>query len=579
MGIPLRVLIVEDSEEDADLLMGELRRGGFELAFERVETSETIIAALNKQSWDIVFSDYTMPRFLGTDALFLVRERGLDVPFIFVSGTIGEDTAVAAMKAGAQDYIMKGNLKRLLPAVKRELHEAAGRRERKRMEERIHHLAYHDILTDLPNRALFYDRLQQAILIGQRERRPLVLLLMDLNRFKEVNDTFGHHYGDLLLQQIGPRMRRCLRESDTIARVGGDEFAILLPNTRLEGAGLTARKILKAFKAPFVLKEATVEVGVSIGIAIYPDHGGECDGLFQRADKAMYAAKQAGGGYRIYLPKHEKSNPCRLMLMGKLGHAIAHGEMELYYQPQWSLKKNRVIGVEALSRWLDPQLGWIAPDRFISLTEQTGLIKPFTQWILKTVCHEYEERKKAGLNLSVSVNLSAKNLQEPRFPDQVAELIQTGRFEPSLLEFEITESMIMVNPAISMQVLGRLNAMGISLVIDNFGAGYSSLSYLKKLPVQKIKIDKSFIVDLGNKGDIVIVHSIINMGHSLGLEVIAEGVEDEFTKDLLEAFGCDVIQGYHIGHPLPSEELIHRLNRGTAPGDLKKRPGKLSPKV
>ncbi|MDC4225797.1 MAG: EAL domain-containing protein [Candidatus Manganitrophus sp.] len=265
--------------------------------------------------------------------------------------------------------------------------------------------------------------------------------------------------------------------------------------------------------------------------------------------------------------------------MGKLRHAIEHGEMELYYQPQWSLTKNRVIGVEALSRWLDPQLGWIAPDRFISLTEQTGLIKPFTQWILKTVCNEYEEWKKAGLNLSVSVNLSAKNLQEPRFPDQVAELIQPGRFEPSLLEFEITESMIMVNPAISMQVLGRLNAMGISLVIDDFGTGYSSLSYLKKLPVQKIKIDKSFIVDLGNKGDIVIVHSIINMGHSLGLEVIAEGVEDEFTKDLLEAFGCDVIQGYHIGHPLPSEELIYMLNRGTAPGDLKKRPRKLSPKA
>lgn len=563
MLTPLRVLIVEDSEEDAELLVEELRRGGFDPIFERVDTSEGMINALESQNWDIVFSDYTMPHFIGTDALACVKERERDVPFIFVSGTIGEDTAVAAMKAGAQDYIMKGNLKRLLPVVKRELHEAAGRRERKRAEERVHYLAYHDVLTDLPNRTLFYDRLHQALLISHREGQPLALLLLDLNRFKEVNDTFGHHYGDLLLRQIGPRLRSCLRESDTIARVGGDEFTILLPNTHVKGANATARKILKTLETPFALKEATVEVGASIGVAFYPDHGEEGDVLFQRADTAMYVVKQAGGGYAVYAPQHEQSNPGRLMLRGKLRHAIEQGELELYYQPLMSLKTNRVIGVEALSRWLHPQLGWIPPDQFIPLAEQTGLIKPFTQWVLKTVCRQCEEWREAGLSFFISVNLSARNLQEARLPDQVAELIQTGGMQPGLLEFEITESMIMVNPTRAIEILTRLNAMGIPLAIDDFGTGYSSLGYLKKLPVQKIKIDKSFIIDLESKGDVVIVRSIINMGHSLGLEVVAEGVEDQHTKDLLEALECDVVQGNHIGHPLPSDELIHWLRESS----------------
>ena len=267
MGRPLRVLIVEDSEEDAELLLEELRRGGFDLISKRVETSPDMVLALKSQNWDIVFSDYTMPHFTGMEALNRLRERELDVPFIFVSGTIGEDTAVAAMKAGAHDYIMKGNLKRLLPVVKRELHDATGRREQKQAEERVHYLAFHDVLTDLPNRTLFYDRLNQALLQGRRESRPFSLLLLDLNRFKEVNDTFGHHYGDLLLRQIGPRLRRCLRQSDTLARMGGDEFAILLPNTHARGAHSTARKILKTLEMPFTLRETTVEVGASIGIA------------------------------------------------------------------------------------------------------------------------------------------------------------------------------------------------------------------------------------------------------------------------------------------------------------------------
>ena len=275
----------------------------------------------------------------------------------------------------------------------------------------------------------------------------------------------------------------------------------------------------------------------------------------------MYVAKQAGGGYAVYAPQHEQNNPGRLVLRGRLRHAIEGEELEVYYQPLVSLKTDQVVGVEALSRWLHPQIGWIGPDQFIPLAEQTGLIKPFTQWVLKTVCRQFEKWREAGLNLSISVNLSARNLQEAELPDQVAEFIQTGLIQPGLLEFEITESMIMVNPSRAIEVLTRLNALGIPLALDDFGTGYSSLSYLKKLPVQKIKIDKSFIIDLESKGDVVIVRSIINMGHSLGLEVIAEGVEDQYTKDLLEALGCDVVQGNHISHPLSSDDLTNWLRK------------------
>jgi diguanylate cyclase (GGDEF)-like protein len=259
MGIPLRVLIVEDSADDATAIVRELQRGGYDPTVERIDTPAAMVAALNKQTWDIVFAEYAIASFSGLDALARVREWELDVPFIFVSESVRAETAVEAMKAGAQDYLMKSDLTQLLPTVERQLHTSSVRRGQKRSEETIQYLAYHDVLTDLPTRAVFYDRLQQALLISYREKKHLSLLMMDLNRFKEVNDTFGHLCGDLLLRQIGPRMRRCLRESDTLARLGGDEFGILLPNTDMEGASLTARKILKGIESPFVLGDVTID--------------------------------------------------------------------------------------------------------------------------------------------------------------------------------------------------------------------------------------------------------------------------------------------------------------------------------
>lgn len=300
---PLRVLIVEDSEADTGLLLRELRRAGYDPVCERVETAETMRSALDNRDWDIVISDYTMPRFDGMQALRLVQRRKPDIPFIIVSGTIGEERAVAVMKAGAHDYIMKGNTARLVPAIERELKEAELRREYRRAQERVQYLAYYDPLTDLPNRTLFADRLRQAMLVGRREKRCFALMVMDLDRFKDINDTLGHHVGDRVLQQAAARIKTCLRESDTVARIGGDEFAVLSPTTSLlDGAATMARKILAAFAQPLQTGDRTSEIGVSLGVALFPVHSNETDTLMRAADAAMYEAKRAQNGFKVYSP-------------------------------------------------------------------------------------------------------------------------------------------------------------------------------------------------------------------------------------------------------------------------------------
>ncbi|GAB4512457.1 MAG: hypothetical protein Tsb0026_16420 [Sulfuricaulis sp.] len=303
MKTPLRLLIVEDSEADTELLLNQLQRANYDTAWERVETAKAMSAALDRQEWDIVIADYTMPQFRGIDALVLLREKELDIPFIMLSGTIGEDIAVAVMKAGAHDYIMKNNTARLVPAIERELKEAEVRREFRRAQERVRYLAYYDPLTDIPNRALFTDRLEQAMLLGHREKNCFALMLMDLDRFKNINDSLGHQAGDQALQQVATRLKSCLRESDTVARMGGDEFAVLLMTTaHVDGAVVVAQKILAAIAKPFQIEDRHFQVGASLGIALFPEHGDEADTLLRAADNAMYKAKQPRNDFRIYDP-------------------------------------------------------------------------------------------------------------------------------------------------------------------------------------------------------------------------------------------------------------------------------------
>jgi diguanylate cyclase (GGDEF)-like protein len=398
----------------------------------------------------------------------------------------------------------------------------------------------------------------------------MALLLMDLDRFKEINDTLGHHRGDLLLEQVGTRLKSVLFEPDIVARLGGDEFAILVPKlAATEHINMVIQKVLRALEAPFVIEGLPIAVEASIGIALYPDHGANPDSLMQRADVAMYAAKQSGSGYIIYDPKHDQHSPRRLALMAELRQAIENDQLSLHYQPKIDLKTNRVIGVEALVRWQHQQYSFIPPDQFIIPAERTGLIRPLTLWVLNTGLRQYQVWHQAGMEISMAVNLSARNLQDAQLPEQIAELARTCGVASGLLELEITESAIMADPTHAMEVLTRLRGMGIRISIDDFGTGYSSLGYLKKLPVDEIKIDKSFVIGMAeDKDDVVMVLSIINLAHNLGLKVVAEGVENQETLNQLAAFGCDEAQGYFWSHPLPAAELTRWL--GESPWGLKR---------
>ena len=433
--------------------------------------------------------------------------------------------------------------------------------DRKQAEEKVKYMAYYDPLTGLPNRALLNDRLKQAILSGQRESNPLALLIMDLNNFKEINDTLGHHKGDLLLQQVGARVRGVLRESDTVARMGGDEFAVLLPSAgSVERSTLAMRKMLKALEQPFALEGLALDVAVSIGIALCPEHGEDADLLIQRADVAMYVAKQSGINYAVYVPEHDRHSPRRLALMGELRHAIENDQLFLLYQPKIDLQRACAIGVEALVRWRHPHHGIIPPDEFIPLAERSGVIKSLTLWVLGEALRQCRTWSQGGVQLSMAMNLSARNLQDPQLPDRIAELLQTSGLAPGWLELEITESAIMVDPVRAMEILTRLRAMGIRFSIDDFGTGYSSLGYLKKLPVDEIKIDRSFVIGMAaNENDAVIVRSTIDLAHNLGLKVVAEGVENQETLDRLIDLGCDAAQGYYMSRPIPPAELTRWL--------------------
>jgi diguanylate cyclase (GGDEF)-like protein len=556
MDKPLRVMIVEDSEDDAELLLQELRRGGFEPEHERVETAQAMTAALDRQLWDIVFGDFSMPRFNGAAALKLVRSRGFDLPFIFVSGTIGEDAAIDAMRSGANDYIMKGNLKRLLPAVERELREAEVRKKHRQAEELVRYLAFNDTLTGLPNRTSLHERLEKAIAEGQQSGRSAALLLLDLDHFKEINDTLGHDRGDLLLQQVGVRLQGLLRPSDVVARLGGDEFAVLLPLSESRYASLVATKIQEGLEPPFVIEGLSVAVEASIGISLFPEHGDNPEGLLQRADVAMYAAKQAGSGCIVYSRKHDRHSPRRIALIGQLRQAIDQDQLYLHYQPKIHLKTNRIVGVEALVRWQHPEYGSVSPNQFIEPAERTGLIKPLTQWVLQTALRQCQIWRKMDLKLTVSVNLSARNLADSQLPQRIAELLQLGELPSEWLRCEITESAIMADPVHAMEVLNHLRDRGIRLSIDDFGTGYSSLSYLKRLPVDEIKIDKSFVTGMmAEDNNQMIARSTIELGHNLGLTVVAEGVETKETLDQLKTLGCDEAQGYYMGRPMCVEKL------------------------
>lgn len=422
------------------------------------------------------------------------------------------------------------------------------------LNERLEELALHDSLTGLPNRFSIQDHLNTTLAESKRDSTCFTVIMMDLDRFKEINDTLGHDCGDQLLVEVGLRLRDSLRPSDFIGRLGGDEFAIILPETDDLGAKLVAKKIQKILEPSFNVGEMGFSIAASFGIATFPKHGTTTSTILKSADVAMYTAKNKKTGYDIYNPGADINTPDRLSLMGELRQAIYDDQLELYYQPKVDLKSSRITGVEALIRWNHPERGFIPPDEFIPMAEQSTLIRPLSYWVIKSAIAQHEQWYKAGIEIIVAINLSMHNLHDSDFIVELERLLDETEVPNTSFEFEVTESAIMSDPDYVVKVLDKLGALDVSVAIDDFGTGYSSLSLLKKLPVHALKIDKSFVMDMAtDSDDRAIVQSIIDMSHTLGLDVIAEGVENGTVTKQLAELGCDNIQGYYISRPVPAE--------------------------
>jgi diguanylate cyclase (GGDEF)-like protein len=435
-------------------------------------------------------------------------------------------------------------------------------RASRRLDEQIEHnrqLADHDPLTGLPNREMLRRRVDKAIAAAKVNDRVVGLLLLDLDRFKEINDTLGHHHGDLLLRAIGPRLAKVLRDDDCIARLGGDEFVVLLPDLpNAAYAQALGRRLRSQLSTPFLLEGVRLDVEASLGIAVFPEHGTDFPALLQHADVAMYVAKKGSLGLAVYDPLLDEHSPTRLSLIGDLRTALSHPEQfELHYQPKANMATGKISGLEALVRWRHPERGLLPPDDFIPVAERTGMIQALTDIVLEKAMAQQKIWKRAGILLPIAINLSTRCLLDVHLPDDVGRLLTHHGLTGSDLELEITESAIMADPQRAEEVLARLAGIGVGLAIDDFGTGYSSMAHLKRLPVHEIKIDKSFVLDLEhNVSDAAIVRSVVDLGRNLGLTVVAEGVENERSWDVLSELGCTTAQGFFLARPLTAERVL-----------------------
>jgi diguanylate cyclase (GGDEF)-like protein/PAS domain S-box-containing protein len=681
----LHVLIIEDVEDDALLLADSLQAGGFMFDWKYVDTEAALSAAL-QSPWDIIFSDFSMPNFSGTRALELVRRHDPDIPFIFVSGTIGEATAVEAMKRGAQDFVMKGHLARLLPSVERELRDArtrrerrqaeaarnrlaavleatpdlvaihapdgrlrylngAGRRllgldtqqqiegrsmrdifpedmaqqllvdvipyvrehhswsgetllqiaegdelpvslvvlarhnpqgeledlsiiardisERKRFEAELQHRATHDALTSLPNRYFLIDRMTSALERARRHDSCVAVLFLDLDNFKRINDTLGHAAGDTLLQQVAQRLTSCLRPNDTVARHGGDEFTIMVDDlSGVDNTVVVLRKLHAAFESPVNIGLHKVYVTFSTGIALYPHDGESVEDLLRHADTAMYQSKSSGlNQYRFYAPRMNARGHEYLAMESDLRQALEQEQFRLHCQPQVSLRSGQIVGIEGLIRWQHPRRGLMSPADFVPLLETSGLIIPVGEWVLRQACRLHRQWREAGFHgPRISINVSAIQFNDRDLLGKVRRALVEEQMPVGKLELEITENMVMRDPLGAAEILKALHTLGVRTAIDDFGTGYSSLAYLKRFPVDVLKIDQTFVADLGRDlGDEAIVEASISLARKLGLEIVAEGVETLEQLEFLRARDCDLVQGYYLSKPVTDAALVALL--------------------
>ena len=681
----IQVLFVEDSEVDVELALRALEQGGFEVSWERVDLEEDLKRALASSKPQAILSDFSMPRFDGVDALRLAKELAPHVPFIFLSGTIGEERAIEAMRLGATDYVLKNNMRRLGTVVRRALSEvgererirvaeeerarlvqileatsdyvcmtdpagaitylnAAGRkligapetegvgkslgeiypawarelieregtpvasragvwngetailgadgteipvsqviiahrgpggeirffstiardiRERKAYEARLQYLANYDPLTGLPNRDLLGDRTLQAVAHARRASRPAALLVLNLDRFKLVNESYSHGAGDTLLRMVADRLKSAVREGDTVARLGGDAFAVLATDlARPDDVLSVARKIREAMHSPFRLEGRDLHVTLSIGASVTPRDGEEFDMLLRNADAAMHRVKADGrNGFQFYASAMTRQAADRVELENELRLALQKAQLEMHYQPQVVLADGRIVGVEGLMRWNHAQRGWIPPGQFVPVAEDSDLIHPLGEFALAESCRQIRVWGEAGsAELRLAVNVSAQQFRSPGFVNAVERALRASRLEPRNLELELTEGVLVESRDRTVAVLNRLKELGVQIAVDDFGTGYSSLSYLSRLPIDCLKIDRSFVSKAHRHGqDSAIAQAVISLAHSLGVRVIAEGVETVEQLEFLRRHRCDQAQGYLFSpavHPGAMAQLL-----------------------
>jgi diguanylate cyclase (GGDEF)-like protein/PAS domain S-box-containing protein len=436
--------------------------------------------------------------------------------------------------------------------------------DRKKAEQELQRQTLQDHLTGLPNRVLLLDRLEQGIRTSRRLSMPLALLVMDLDRFREVNDSLGHEAGDVLLRETADRVHADLRDTDTVARLGGDEFAMLLPGTDEDGAVRVAQKVVASLQRPFEVNGAVLEVSASIGISLCPRHGEDVQTLLRRADIAMYAAKRSTEGFAVYADRAEDDEGSnQLALMAELRHGLSHDEVTVMYQPIVSMESRAATRVEALARWRHRERGLVPPAEFIPLAERSGLVRSLFEHVLVTTLRQCQAWQGLGLPLQGAVNLSMRNLLDPELVPSVARALERTGARPELVGLEITESMLMADPQRAMRAVEGLRSLGVQLAIDDFGVGYSSLAYLQRLPAYAVKIDRSFVSRMTrDKSSESIVKLIIELGHSLGMKVVAEGIEDRATWEALVGLRCDAAQGYYVARPMVARAIPTWLARG-----------------